>query len=481
LNIIKINKIKLFNVKKIIGILMVGIFILSGCSIIAISDDKDLLDEAHLIHLNIKTKPQYSPQLNIIPTIAKEIEKKIETKPPEEPLSATDGYNMVIIAPSRFSTTLQPLIEHKNNYGIITFLKTTEGIYNDYEGRDRPEKIKKFLKDTYENYKIKYALLIGDIDKIPMRYASVNLSDYNNIPTDLYYADLFFENGSFCDWDSNKNNKFGEYYSNTNYKDNIDLYPDICIGRLPCKNTYEVNLIVSKIIEYETSINNNNWFKTILFMGGDTHPGDPGYEGEITNEYIEQHMKKFDFDITILSTSENTFHPLNINRELSKGYGFVCYSGHGFPHGLGTYPPNDFNMINYHQIYIHGIHNGNMLPIIFLDACLTGNMDKKIFGIHFPCFAWSLVKKSNGGGIATIGATRSVIGTVTTDEGPLRGSCLFNLHFFEEYKPNTYISEMFSQAQIRYLNTTNKRDPFTIELFQLIGDPSLKVGGYYEK
>lgn len=189
---------------------MVGIFVLSGCSTIAISDDKDLLDEAHLIHLNIKTKPQYLPQLNIIPTIAKEIEKKIEIKPPEESLTTIDEYNMVIIAPSQFSTTLLPLIEHKNNYGISTFLQTTEEIYNDYEGRDQAEKIKNFLKDTYENYKIKCALLIGGIDKIPMRYASVNLSDYNNIPTDLYYADLFFENGSFCDWDSNKNNKFGE-------------------------------------------------------------------------------------------------------------------------------------------------------------------------------------------------------------------------------------------------------------------------------
>ena len=164
-------------------------------------------------------------------------------------------YKMVIIAPSDFSDELQDLIIHKNANDVSTYLMTIEDIYSGYSGFDNPEKIKYFIEDAIENYNISYVLFVGDIDKIPTRNSAVKCSYYtfDYVPTDQYYADIYDENGSFCSWDSNGNNIYGEFWwemddNIVEYIDFVDLYPDVGIGRLPCKNKNEVKIVVNKII-----------------------------------------------------------------------------------------------------------------------------------------------------------------------------------------------------------------------------------------
>jgi len=72
-------------------------------------------------------------------------------------------YDLLIITPRKFLLNVLPLKIHKNQMGIKTFVKTTESIYREYllKGRDRPEKIKLYIKDAIENFGIKYVLLMG--------------------------------------------------------------------------------------------------------------------------------------------------------------------------------------------------------------------------------------------------------------------------------------------------------------------------------
>ena len=53
---------------------------------------------------------------------------------------------------------------------------------------------------------------------------------------------------------------------------NIDLIPDVAVGRLPCRSEQEVKIMVQKIITYETTIFNQPWFNTMLVAAGDTYP-----------------------------------------------------------------------------------------------------------------------------------------------------------------------------------------------------------------
>ena len=87
-----------------------------------------------------------------------------------------------------------------------------------------------------------------------------------------------------------------------------------------------------------------------------------------------------------------------------------------------------------------------------------------------------LLKEENGGSIATIGATRPAYTNVDKD-GVYAGAGYLDVHFFKSYQEGITVGEMLTQAQNDYINYVGK-DFFTIEEFILLGDPSLKVGGY---
>ena len=139
-----------------------------------VSRDAGLKDGNHVLFLTVKVAPRYSPSVDLL-FVPQEIEITVEYKEPELSLFTADEYDMVIIAPDKFSSALQPLIDHKNNYGVRTFLKATEEIYNVYEGRDQAEQIKYFIKNAIETFGISYVLLVGNIDLVPTRLANLQL------------------------------------------------------------------------------------------------------------------------------------------------------------------------------------------------------------------------------------------------------------------------------------------------------------------
>jgi len=372
-------------------------------------------------------------------------------------------------------------------------MKTTEEIYLEYNGRDEAERIKLFIKDAIEKYDINYVSIFGDIELIPIRICKTGqIGTREYILSDSYYADIYDANGSYCSWDADNDNLFGEMRNQStplysyDFPDCPDLIPDIGIGRLPCKNTYEVKVIIDKIIQYETGVSDKGWFKRIILIGGDTHPTDTPeiIDGEIVTDQIAQLMKTHNFDITKLWASQGNFNPLIINREISKGAGFVSYSGHGYEYGFGTYDsysPDD--IIIYWSPFLFGLLNGNKLPVVFFDACLTAKLDADFHGFSFPCIAWHIVKKPVGGAIASIGATRTAVGFVT-DEGAQCGCTLLNVLFFKNYKDGIILSDMFIKAQkdlineSYWLNQTQLINHIVLEEYILLGDPSLKIGGY---
>jgi len=431
-----------------------------------------------------------------------------------------DEYDMVIIAPNKFSGNIQPLIDHKNSVGIQTFLKTTEDIYDEYEGRDEAEQIKYFIKNSLETYNISYVLLIGGRKyqsfkwHVPVRYSNVDDGHMDKqILTDLYFADIYKENGEFEDWDSNGNGIFAEWDSD-NPKDIMDLIPDVYLGRLPCRNKKEVIDIVEKIIHYENNAFNQSWFNNILLVGGDTNPGvgDPfPYEGEVACEWILQYLS--DFSPTRLYASDgNLTGPDDFISAFNKGFGFVIYHGHGLQNELKTFKPDSQEEIQiFHNNKISDLTNNNMLPITVVGCCLTTNFDVGIFDFlkifqnlgkyhNFfdfkyscvsRCIGWNMVKKSDGGSIAHIGSSSTAWGE-TGDKnndtipdgvqtGYTSGLCT---EFFRIYgeEGKSILGEIYTAALssviINNSGRTNRIQCKCIQEFQLIGDPSLKIGGY---
>jgi len=208
--------------------------------------------------LSLNINPvRYSPVKNNIEFINSIDVEIIYSEPELSDLSSDFDYDLVIITPSEFINYLTSLVDHKNNYNMKTVVKTIEDIYSDFDGRDNQEKIKYFVKYSIEEWNVKYVLLIGDITKLPIRTTDAYpWSGYhgNGILSDLYYADIYNEDFMFCSWDSNNNNIFGEIEEHNRMfdfinTDDVDLYPDVHIGRIPCSNSDELSIIVDKIIE----------------------------------------------------------------------------------------------------------------------------------------------------------------------------------------------------------------------------------------
>jgi hypothetical protein len=401
---------------------------------------------------------------------------------PSTKLIKNNGYSLVIISPNSYKKILGNLVDHKNDNGMSTRLVTLDEIYNSdifpAQGRDNAEKIKYFLKNAVEQWGTKYVLLVGNIYKLPIR--KTWMGDDKDCLTDLYYADIYFSDGSFCSWDSNDNNYFGEYLHNDN-TDSVDLYPDVYIGRLACGCSFDVKTVVEKIIDYEINTYGSNWYNNILLCGGDTHPYNSMYEGEFMIDLISQNIK--DFNPIMLRTSDGSFTPDSLNNEINEGAGLFGYSGHGFTTGIATHPPNSGEWISYDTPYLFDLNNKGKLPVIFFSACLTAKLDLTLGNLLkiplinclFPCFAWCMVRKFGGGAIASIGATRTAYSMID-ESGPKGGCSYLALRFFKNYQSSGRLGEMLVNAKNDYLNYVWK-DPFTIEEFILLGDPTLRMGG----
>jgi hypothetical protein len=221
--------------------------------------------------------------------------------PGEDVFPSVCSYNMVVIAPNVFEKGLQRLINHKNGVGVQTFFKSTEEIYDEFEGVDKPEQIKYFIKYAMEEWGITYVLLVGGLKSqiwakprdgpnhgssgwyVPVRYtncfdnpehplSSGSIHDPGVI-SDLYYADIYDGEGNFSTWDTNDDGYFAAWgYPDPSVKNDtdIDFDPDLAIGRLACRNKYEVKTVVDKIINYESSDHSEkDWFKKSVSISGD--------------------------------------------------------------------------------------------------------------------------------------------------------------------------------------------------------------------
>ena len=407
---------------------------------------------------------------------------KIKYELPSHPFITKDEYDFLIITPSKWKEILQPLKEHKEKYGIKTIIVSLDEIYGGKyfatQGRDDAEKVKYFIKDAIENWGIEYVMLVGGrkFSKeewiMPARYAysidKVPPFTENGYLSDLYFADIYDANGNFSSWDTNGNGIYAEYDYNGRY-DDVDLYPDVYVGRLPCRNKLELKIVVNKIIQYEKG--QGEWKRRAILCGGDTDLNDRDdiNEGEYLNEKVAEVLE--DYDCIFLWTSLNTLSRKNFWQEMMKGAKFVDLSGHGSPNSWATHPHNSDEWIGITLFDIFTYFNGEKLPIFFANACHTCQ-----FNLTYECFGWSFVKKAGGGAIAFIGSTGLSygFGGYATAEN-LSG--YLEIEFFRNHNEE-FLGNAFYNAIISYLNNIpmdDWQDYKTVEEYVLFGLPCLKM------
>jgi len=497
-----------------------------------------LEDNQPVIFLSLQVYPfQYYPKINKGEYI-QDIEIEISYKPAVKALHMPDVYDLLIITPSLFSDNLQELVIHKETLGVKTKLVKVEDICQDTRGKDSAEKIKYYIKNALEQWGIQYVLLVGGMKgqlvtqwHVPVRY--VNLDDNSSWETtyisDLYYADIYkYQEGDivFDDWDSNNNDIFGEWSNGT--KDILDLHPDVYVGRLPCRNKYEVDIMVDKIMRYETNTYGDDWFKRMVVVGGDSHNdldvGTDYLEGQLSCDEALKYMDGFDKIRIYVKGGDEIYTSDTAVKIISLGAGFVYFSGHGNPMGWSTHPYQEFDTwIDFSKKEIKDLENNEKLPVLVVGGCHNSQFNVSVLrlltdgllafwkGEATPeCWGWIMTRKINGGSIATLGNTGLGYGSV--GDGPVDEvydsipddipDCIqymggwIESHFFEtyNYQGKEILGETWGVTITDYVNTFpidwarqwigekpysgDIIDCKTVQEWVLFGDPSLKIGGY---
>ena len=474
-------------------------------------------------HISLYIYPvQYSPVLNKIYYI-KEGTVEITYDTPEQRLTFEDEYDLVIIAPQKFSGSLQSLVTHKNSNNVDTLLKTTEAIYNEYSGYDKPEQIKYFIKDAIETYNIDYVLIVGGLKSlfyakdrddcnqgskawhVPVRYTNIKKSGSLFDPgalCDLYYADIYDGEGNFSSWDSNGDGIYAKW-SNTPGRDDLDLNPDVYVGRLPCRNKQQLKTVIKKIIQYETNTpNSESWYKRMVGISGLSHAlylGQPDgeYLTDLAMGYVEDMI---DEEIRCYASNEDTGGPIpelkDVTKAFTKGARFVYFSGHGNPLVWATHPADTLDewMERIVSKDLWRCFNLKKLPVVVVGGChdaqfnisfWTTYKSSDLGGDHWywthglpgtACFCWKLVLIPWGGAIATVGGT----GLTTSLTGqPNSGNGMLATNFFYKIGQDgaTSFGEAFSGSLQKYIdeNTISLWDSHVLTIWNALGDPSLKL------
>jgi hypothetical protein len=183
---------------------------------------------------------------------------------------APTSRSLLIVAPEVLRPALAEYVAYKKTVIPVESV-SLESILASTPGVDDPEKLKRYIFNAWRRQRVGYVLLVGDRDRMPIRFmTSLKFStfDYLFQPTDLYYADLVKDDGSFNDWNGDKSSYHAGYFGEVNGErgrplnvDGIRYQPEVAVGRWPVSTPEGVAMVAAKSMAYEKSIRDG------------THPG----------------------------------------------------------------------------------------------------------------------------------------------------------------------------------------------------------------
>jgi hypothetical protein len=283
---------------------------------------------------------------------------------------------LLIITPSKFLSAIGPLKTHKEQTGILTDIITLEDVYKNYPKGDQAEKVKRCIADGYQRQGHRFVMLVGDSDVFPVRFTKTDRGDQNAAntafyPTDLYYAALYKKDGSFDDWDSNRNGYYGELNGETHTGpiniDQVNLTPTVAVGRVPASTLDEANRYVQKVIRFEQQAYGAAWAKKALLMATNNWIADAcRVQERIAQNYLKGYQSTFLFSTGSPCSGAGGLIPSAVTDGLNRGVGLVGYIGHGAPDSLQI-PAGFWGIGNIPQLT-----NVNRTPIMVASACSTG-------------------------------------------------------------------------------------------------------------
>lgn len=284
---------------------------------------------------------------------------------------------LLVVAPKQLVPSLEKFMQHKAKL-LDAILKPLDEVLAASQGVDDAEKLKRFLYDERKTHGLDYVLLVGDVDILPIRFMTLDRLEpkafnYSMYPCDLYYSDLAKKDGSFEDWNGQRDSfhagYFGEVRGEANKNDPInydaiDYQPDVAVGRWPVSTPEEAARVAEKTMRYENQV----------LVGESPHlhrAGLVAVGGWVdARGWMDAQAKKFGDDWQF----EKHYYSGGRRRDVKnptredvrglfdKGTGLIVHTGHGLPD-------------QWEQCFfmpdLDRIKNADSLPVVISAGCST--------------------------------------------------------------------------------------------------------------
>lgn len=164
---------------------------------------------------------------------------------PVQNLWAIDAKPGYVIISSQNQSYLKDLISFRESQGLqVHFIDAS--YFKNMDGQITPFAIRDFLKIYKEDWRIKYLLIVGSINTVPMFMSQPNNGsghkDVVDTPTDYFYA------VPSANWDKDGDGRLGEYPD-----DGICVFePEIAVGRIPLDQPSEIYAAQKSIVNFDS-------------------------------------------------------------------------------------------------------------------------------------------------------------------------------------------------------------------------------------
>jgi hypothetical protein len=365
-------------------------------------------------------------------------------------LDEPPGADYLIIAPDSLIPPLAPLIALRESQSLSTTVIDLQAIYETYgDGRPNPEAIRAFVAHAYATWSPRptYVLLVGDGSYDPLQYWPT--SSPTLLPPYLLEVDPWA----------------GETATDNRYAcvDGDDSLPDLLIGRLPVGSAAETQLVVEKIVGYESDPLPGGWNLNVLLVADDQDTGGDfaasseahgahyvGSPFTATRRYCSGGSDSFSdcpsFEVAALRT--------DLVGDWHQGGLLFEFTGHA---SWQQWASERY----FHLDDLAALTNVGRLPVVAEMTCFTA-----AFHRPEPTLDESLVTLADGGAVAAWGPTGLGVGT---------GHGALSDGFFGSIFVTG--SNVLGQATLagKVALATTGQHLYLLDTFVLLGDPALRL------
>ncbi|MFW6107387.1 MAG: C25 family cysteine peptidase [bacterium] len=333
----------------------------------------------------------------------------------------------VVIAPAPLMEPAQALVAHRRRHGLAATAVALEDVYDEFNhGIASPRAIQAFLGTASRTWRRKprYAVLAGS--------GTYDYKDHLGYGGNLV-PPLLAGTG------------YGLFAADPLFA------PHLAVGRLPAATPEELELLVRKIIAYEQG--GGAWTRRVVMAADDPDGG--GQYPRDSRELMALVPPAYGVTEVSLETTPVGEARQQLLEAINDGALLVNYLGHGAPDSLAHERLLTIDDLG-------ALENGGRMPVVTTLTCLTGR-----FAVPgHACLGEALVLRGDGGAIAFWGPSGLLFNRQSVALGKEFLKALFHSR-----------DRRLGDAVTRALRTCGQggSQEAPLELYNLLGDPALKV------